>query len=607
MKLTENSEARNKFMDIIVSIENNNKDDRTLQSLVSRSRENLDRRMRSPKFDELRINKEKLLYVNPRVNKKRTSKYIKNLKSNSTEKQKRKSVIYMRQSIDNLNENIYKNILGEDNNDQLNEVNSIIKGENEDEKKKNKKIKLYKKMVLDEKKLEKLNGLKDFLKLLDIHKKTQYQGDLDSLETKPNFIRSKNNFSLFKTCLSYDKNDIFFNKKYNLILDRIKNKNKIPYNNFIINSEENKVNFSSNTSNKYINKNKFLKKKKLYKINSDGYNILYHRNKNKSPYKSKNNNIYTYNNKYNKNNKNKNFIRNNIYSLSDNNKKNDKYSLKKNNFIKNNNISNFINSSRPQTSVTSKSNKTKIKLSSQNETTDIGETSSVSLISDINNLKTFSINKKGSYFIKNNNLSNNSNIKYRNENKKKFVKILSETLKKSKKLNKILKYDEISKKMEEEKEKENRIKKLIKKKKTNLNELIKELNLHYDEQKIDLEELVIKNVYNLKKHLQNIKQFRIMNKVANKVIDEDKILSKEVFLESSLAKQLKSRIKSKSEKEFAFLIEKRKNLKKKVLKYKEKKEMDIINGLMKNEVFDFDDIKSLEKMLYKYRTMSHYS
>ena len=98
-----------------------------------------------------------------------------------------------------------------------------------------------------------------------------------------------------------------------------------------------------------------------------------------------------------------------------------------------------------------------------------------------------------------------------------------------------------------------------------------------------------------------------MNEMANKVIVEDKILSKEVFLESSLAKKLRKRIKTESDKEFEFLIKKRKYLKNKMIKYKQKTENDVMKGLMKNEIlYDFEDMKSLENMLYKYRTMSHY-
>ena len=122
-----------------------------------------------------------------------------------------------------------------------------------------------------------------------------------------------------------------------------------------------------------------------------------------------------------------------------------------------------------------------------------------------------------------------------------------------------------------------------------------------------MEELVVKNAKKLRRHLQNMKQFYIMNEVANKVIVEDKILSKEVFLESSLAKKLRKRIKTESDKEFEFLIKKRKYLKNKMIKYKQKTENDVMKGLMKNEIlYDFEDMKSLENMLYKYRTMSHY-
>jgi hypothetical protein len=204
------------------------------------------------------------------------------------------------------------------------------------------------------------------------------------------------------------------------------------------------------------------------------------------------------------------------------------------------------------------------------------------------------------------NFSLNPNIKFRNQNKKLLYEILSESLEKSNRLNNMLKFNSILKEKEEEKKNEQKIKDLTKKKQTNLELLVKELNLHYDEQKIDLEELVIKNAYKLRQHLQNDKQFRIMNEVANKVIVEDKILSQEVFVESSLYRELRKRYKSKSDKEFEFLIEKRRYLKNKIKKYKQKTENEVITGLMKNEMFDFDNIKSLEEMLYKYRTMNHY-
>jgi hypothetical protein len=78
MFLIENSESRFKFMELLSSVENNNKDDQMLKSLVKKNQENLNRRMLSPKFDEYNINKDKLLYINPNLIKKKVSKNLKN-------------------------------------------------------------------------------------------------------------------------------------------------------------------------------------------------------------------------------------------------------------------------------------------------------------------------------------------------------------------------------------------------------------------------------------------------------------------------------------------------------------------------------------------------
>ena len=611
MSLIDNSEARNKFMDIVVTIENTNKNDRMLNSLVSKNREYFNRRMLSSKFEELLINRDKLSYNNPANQRRRTSKHIKNFRNSLIISKKSKNFGFKRHITQNLK--MPKKILEEDiekNEEKKNDIKSTtLTKEEKEEKKVKKKINNNDDFFLDEKKIKKLDDLKTFLRLIDTHKKTQYLIDLDPNRPKLNFIRSKSNLRLFKSSISYDKNNIYFSKKYKLIIDQLKkdmsNRNN---NNFIIQTEDNRLNsFSSNIFNKKKgSKNTFLKKKKILTINNDpntnSYKLIYQKNNNKP----KINNINIYNN--NKLKHNNNYIRNDFHTLSNDNNKYGKYSLKSNNYLNtiniNSNISNYINSSRPQTSITSKSNKNKIKLSSQNETTEACETSSMSLVSDLNNLKTF--NMKDTNLSKLLNFSMNPNIKFRNQNKKLLYEILSETLKKSNKLNNMLKFNSILKEKEEEKKNEQKIKDVTKKKQTNLELLVKELNLHYDEQKIDLEELVIKNAYKLRQHLQNDKQFRIMNEVANKVIVEDKILSQEVFVESSLYRELRKRYKSKSDKEFEFLIEKRRYLKNKIKKYKQKTENEVITGLMKNEMFDFDNIKSLEEMLYKYRTMNHY-
>ena len=651
MSLTENlEEARSKFMDIVITIENTNKNDRMMASLVNKNKELINRRMLSSKFEELNINKDKLLYNNPLLNKQK-SKNIKKSRASISESKKNYNFPFKRYQTESINNKYDNNILEEknekyedkDNINDIKSINSIILAkdeENEEEKNENEnadvkggekeikkeskrqrkktEIKEEKKhengFYLNDKKLTKLDKLKTFLNLIETHKKTQYLIDLDPTRPKLDFIRNKK-INLFKSSIIYDKNGIFYNKKYKLVLDQIKNEKNNNNKNFIINSAKNylntlspnlsiKKNKNKNKNNK--NRNQFLKKNKIYKVNSASYKLFNNNNnKNINIYKAKNNNIYIYNNKESPNQK---IIRNNFYTLSDDNKHSNY--LKTTNSI-NNNISNYINSSRPQTSITSKSNKTKIKLSPKNETIDIFETSTISLsdninINNINNLKNLNNSKKTSNFSKIQNFPINLSIKYRNDNAKILYEILSETLEKSQKIKKILEFNSLLKEKENEKMEEQKLKDLLKKKTTDIDLLVKELNLYYDEPKINLEELVVNNALSLRKHLQNDKQFRIMNKVANKVIVEDKILSNEEFIEDSVAKKLRKRIKTKSDKEFEFLIEKRKYLKNKMKKYKGKTETDFIRGLMKNDIFDFDNFKSLEEMIFKYRAMSHH-
>jgi len=613
MSLRENTESRNKFMEIIVSIEKNNKDDKMLKSLVNKSKQYLNRRMLSPKFEELKINKDKLLYFNKFLKKNKTIKNFKNFTSSLSHNKSDKHINKSKKNHLEISKkySTCKNILERIRDDKSkkyniklkknstindNDIKTTILNKLEKENEEKPDLSYNYKSIVKEKKKEKLEYLKNFFKLIDTHQKTQYEIYLDPTKPKLDFIRSKNNAKLFQTCVTYDKNDIFYNKKYKLIIDKINNKKNIKYNN-INNSDE--YILSSHTSNlKHKNKNSFLKKKNMSITNSNSDNFFF--NTKLKVKKNIDNNIYIYNN----NKLNRNLLKNDIYSLSDDKIKKSAHTLKSK---KNNNyITNYINSSRPQTSITTVSNKTaKFVKSSQNETTDVFETSSLSFLSDINNLKTFNNSKKDSKISKFRN--GPLNIKYRKKSKKILYDMLSDTLKKSNKMNYILKSNYNCKEKDEEKMEEKKLRDLIKKKRTNLDLLVKELKLNYKEQKIDLEELVIKNAKKLRRHLQNMKQFYIMNEVANKVIVEDKILSKEVFLESSLAKKLRKRIKTESDKEFEFLIKKRKYLKNKMIKYKQKTENDVMRGLMKNEIlYDFEDMKSLENMLYKYRTMSHY-
>jgi hypothetical protein len=374
--------------------------------------------------------------------------------------------------------------------------------------------------------------------------------------------------------------------------------------NFITNSEENVLSSYSTNYSRAKNKirNSFLIKKKLVKINSD--NLFLHK---ANIDKNKLINLYTNNFKPNKNIKVNNFDSLSSDDKITNNSKNIANSYNKKNL--NNNSRNFkfegknlnINN-KPQISLSNFITNIENKKFAQNETEDMGETSTFSLNSNINSLKLYKNSIKNMTI---NNYSHNLNKKFPKRNNKILIKMLSASLKKCKKFNNDLKINYINKEKEEEEKERGIIKHLIKKKKTDLPLLVKELNLNYKKYKIDLEELVTNNVYKLKRNLQNITQLKLLNKVANRVILEDKILSKEVILESALARKLKKRIKSKSEIEFELTIKKRKELKNNLLKNKEKNDDEQIKGYLMNEIPDFYDLKSLENMVKKYRTMSH--
>ena len=579
------------------SIEKKNKSDSNLKVLQKRSKLYSHVRLPSVLSSDFVINKDIYIPKNPFFKKQNT---LKNIKFLIDKNKKNYDKNYKRQltqlSTNNTNKNkTYKNIMEKIKNNNNNNNKNILKTY---------AVELNKNMIYMNK-MKKLDNLKLFFNLLDTHKKTQYEEYIDPIKSKKNFIRTKNNnFNLYEPCITYNKNNLFFSKKYKLIFDKMNRNNNINKNsNFITNSEENVLSSYSTNYSRAKNKirNSFLIKKKLVKINSD--NLFLHK---ENIDKNKLINLYTSNFKPNKN-----FIVNNFDSLSDdkitNNSKNFAYSYNKKN-INNNNRNleiegkNLNSNNRIQISLSNY--KTQIeenKKFTHNETEDMGEASTFSVKSNINNLKLYNNNIKNRTI---NNYSKNLNKKFPKRNKKILIKMLSESLKKCKNFNNILKINYINKEKEEEEKERELIKHLIKKKKTNLSLLVKELNLDYKKYKIDLEELVTNNVFKLKRNLQNIAQLKLLNKVANRVILEDKILSKEVILESALARKLRKRIKSKSEREFELTIKKRKELKNNLLKNKEKNDDEQIKGYLIDEIPDFYDLKSLEEMVKKYRTMS---
>ena len=142
MSLIDNSEARNKFMDIVVTIENTNKNDRMLNSLVSKNREYFNRRMLSSKFEELLINRDKLSYNNPANQRRRTSKHIKNFRNSLIISKKSKNFGFKRHITQNLK--MPNNILEENidkNEEKKNDIKTTsITHEGKEEKKVKKRI-----------------------------------------------------------------------------------------------------------------------------------------------------------------------------------------------------------------------------------------------------------------------------------------------------------------------------------------------------------------------------------------------------------------------------------------------------------------------------------
>jgi len=429
------------------SIKKNYKSDNNLKVLQKRSKLNSNTRLPSTLSSDFVINKDIFAPKNQFLKKQNTLKNIKMLNNSFQKNQNKKNNYknYKRQltqlSINNNNKRkTYKNIM-EKIKDNNNNRKNILKTN---------AAELNKNMIYMNK-MKKLDNLKLFFKLLDTHKKTQYEDYIDPIKSKKNFIRAKNyNFNIYEPCITYNKNNLFFSKKYKLIFDKMNRNNNIYKNsNFISNNEENMLSSYSTNYSRAKNKlrNSFLIKKKLVKINSD--KLFLHK---ANIDKNKLINLYTNNFKPNKN-----IVANNFDSLTDdktsNNSKNNQYPYNKKNI--NNNSRNLevagksLNSNYgPQISLSNFITKIdENKKYTQNETEDMGETSTFSLNSNINNLKLYknSINNRAI-----NNYSQNINKKFPKRNNKILIKMLSESLKKCKKFNNILKINYINKEKEEE-------------------------------------------------------------------------------------------------------------------------------------------------------------
>ena len=542
-------DARANFIDILSSTEKSNKNDYMLNFLVNKTKEDYKKQVLYANSKHLYLDSD-IYSPNLRKSKKKTKTvkfsvekkpFKRNSKFKITNLTKKKS--YSIGNINMFNNNLSNKLILKLNSNKtnINIKNFLDEDEDVDELDKFSSVN-----NTERKRFDKLDNLNSILELVDIHEKTTQNQIVDEKEIKRlNMVRNKKKLELYHTCITYNKNNLFFNKKYKLIYDKTKNINNI---------------YSHTQNNKTIN---------------------------------------------NSNSKNK--KRNNINTLSTEEKFNT-------------NINIPLKPSRIQSPISFLSSKTnsnfEIQLSkayknrNQNLNLENSQTREVTPYS--NPYATFSEGNIFKTHINSNNLKKrifkaDIILNRRNFQNKQISKVYSDILSNYKKIKNQLSNNYISNKKEQkEKEKNIRnIKNLIKKRRTNLRLLVKELDLNYNREKegFNLEDIVINKRNIIKDRMKNTGQRWLLNQVQQQVINEDNILSKKLILETNLEKKLKSRKKKLSEKMFEEMTLKRKELKNHLIGFKLIYEKDYINKLMKNELPNFNVPQSLTALLHKYKIM----
>ena len=539
-------DARKSFINILSSTEKKFKSDYMLKYLINKTKEDFKK--------QVIYASSKNLYFDTDIYSPNLRKNLK-YKTNNSKISKLKSMQLNQQNLGKKSFSIWNvKTLNKDIKIKLDEKKLSLdeKDEEECDKEKDKdndkeELKIFKiENSTERKKYDKLENLNSLLKLIDVHEKTQFQIVDENIQKRLNMQRNKKKLALFHPSVTYNKNNLIYNKKYKLIFDK-----------------DNSIN-----------------------------NLYIHTNPNK-----KRNNLYLNNIPSNKNNKNSlsSETRSNYtnFPLSTSNRNKSPIGIIP--------IENILKSSVkiiPMNKNKKQNQRSATETSVTKDHTHVSNYSESSIFKTQSNILTgkktiFSINKKKSQRSKN----------------KQILKVYSDVLINYNKIKRGIKNVYLNDKKEEEDKKKNErnIKNLIKKRKTNLKQLIKEMNLNYDSDdlNIDLEAIVYSKKKKLKDRMRNAHQRIILNQVQQQVINEDKILSKKLILETNLEKKLKSRTKKLTEKLFEEMTLKRKKLKNHIIGFKLKYESDYINKLMENEVLNFNVPKSLQALLYKYKVMKY--
>ena len=550
-------DARGNFLNILSSTEKANNNDYMLHFLVNKTKEDFKRQVKYANTKNLFLDSDIYSKNIRKGHKTKTTKIMNNKKPLKRNSIQNKITSFWKKSFSIGNINMFQNKihLRLDSSKNINSINIKKNLEQEEEKEKDKEKDKDDDYILfseinttERKRFEKLENLISILELVDIHEKTTQNQIVDENEKKRlNMQRNKSKNQLYHTSLTYDKNNLFFNKKckYKLIFDKNKNINDI-----YVHTQKNNTN-KSTTLNKRKNRN-------------DINNI---------------NNINTLITEL---------------KLDNNNKPLSSARTQRPLRV----FSNQTDKNEPN------NNRNKILILDNTETREVTPfTNPYTTFSESNIFKTYnnSNNPKNKIFKADLILNGK-----KNQNKK-ISKVYSDIYFNYKKIKDELNnyYFTERKEQKENKKIVNNIKNLIKKRKTNIRLLVKELNLDYDQdkEKVNLEEIITNKRNKLKERMKSKFQRQLLNQIQQQVLNEDKILSKKILLETNIEKKLNSRKKKLNEKMFEELTLKRKQIKNHIIGFKLKYEKDYINKLMKDDVLNFNVPKSLEALLHKYKIM----
>ena len=258
-------DARKSFINILSSTEKKFKSDYMLKYLINKTKEDFKKQVIYASSKNLYFDTD---IYSPNLRKnlkyKTNNSKISKLKSMQLNQQNFGKKSFSIWNIKTLNKDIKIKLDGK-------KLNLDEKVEEESDKEKDKdndkeELKIFNiENSTERKKYDKLENLNSILKLIDVHEKTQFQIVDENIQKRLNMQRNKKKLALFRPSVTYNKNNLIYNKKYKLIFDKDnsinnlyihthpnKKRNNLYLNN--ITSNKNNINsLSSETRSNYTN------------------------------------------------------------------------------------------------------------------------------------------------------------------------------------------------------------------------------------------------------------------------------------------------------------------------------------------------------------------